>query len=40
MCALLSWLNYKHIVSYKILKKLTQALANSKEKRGTYAFSI
>lgn len=27
MCALFGWLDYKHIVPYKVLKKLTQALA-------------
>ena len=35
MCALFGWLDYKHIVPYKVLKKLTQALANAAEERGT-----
>lgn len=29
MCALFGWLDYKGIVPYKVLKKLTQALANA-----------
>ena len=37
MCALFGWLDYKGIVPHKILKKLTQALANSAEERGTDA---
>ena len=40
MCALFGWLDYKHIVPYKVLKKLTQALANSAEERGTDAAGI
>ncbi len=40
MCALFGWLNYKHIVPYKVLKKLTQALANAAEERGTDAAGI
>lgn len=40
MCALFGWLDYKGIVSYKILKKLTQALANAAEERGTEASGI
>ena len=35
MCALFGWLNYKGIIPKKILKKLTQALANAAEERGT-----
>ena len=35
MCALFGWLDYKGIVSDKLLKKLTQALANAAEERGT-----
>ena len=31
MCALFGWLDYKHIVPYKVLKKLTQLLANAPE---------
>lgn len=40
MCALFGWLDYKRIVPNKILKKLTQALANSAEERGTDAAGI
>lgn len=40
MCALFGWLDYKGIVPYKILKKLTQTLANSAEERGTDAAGI
>ncbi|MDE5772305.1 MAG: class II glutamine amidotransferase [Ruminococcus sp.] len=40
MCALFGWLDYKHIVPYKVLKKLTQALANAAEERGTDASGI
>jgi len=40
MCALFGWLDYKQIVPYNLLKKLTQALANSAEERGTDAAGI
>ena len=40
MCALFGWLDYKGIVPYKTLKKLTQALANAAEERGTDATGI
>lgn len=40
MCALFGWLDYKSIVPYNILKKLTQALANAAEERGTDASGI
>ena len=40
MCALFGWLDYKHIVPYKVLKKLTQPLANAAEERGTDAAGI
>jgi len=40
MCALFGWLDYKHIIPYNVLKKLTQALANSAEERGTDAAGI
>ena len=40
MCALYGWLSYKNIVPYKVLKKLTQALANAAEERGTDAAGI
>ena len=40
MCALFGWLDYKQIIPYNLLKKLTQALANSAEERGTDAAGI
>ena len=40
MCALFGWLDYKHIVPYKVLKHLTQSLANAAEERGTDAAGI
>ncbi|MDE5765504.1 MAG: class II glutamine amidotransferase [Ruminococcus sp.] len=40
MCALFGWLDYKHTISPKVLKKLTQALANAAEERGTDAAGI
>lgn len=40
MCALFGWLDYKHVIPHKILKKLTQALANAAEERGTDAAGI
>lgn len=40
MCALFGWLDYKGIVSYKTLRKLTQKLANAAEVRGTDATGI
>ena len=40
MCALFGWLDYRGIVSDKLLKKLTQALANAAEERGTDASGI
>ena len=40
MCALFGWLDYKGVVSDKMLKKLTQALANAAEERGTDASGI
>lgn len=40
MCALFGWLDYKGIVPCKTLKKLTQALANAAEERGTDASGI
>ena len=33
MCTLFGWLDYKGIVSNKLLKKLTQSLANAAEER-------
>ena len=40
MCALFGWLDYKHIIPHKMLRKLTQALANAAEERGTDAAGI
>ncbi|WP_297960301.1 class II glutamine amidotransferase [uncultured Ruminococcus sp.] len=40
MCALFGWLDYKGIVPYRVLKKLTQVLANAAEERGTDAAGI
>ncbi|MDE5771422.1 MAG: class II glutamine amidotransferase [Ruminococcus sp.] len=40
MCALFGWLDYKHGISQKVLKKLTQELANAAEERGTDAAGI
>ena len=40
MCALFGWLDYKGIVSNKLLKKLTQSLANTAEERGIDASGI
>lgn len=40
MCALFGWLDYKGIVPYRVLKKLTQSLANAAEERGTDAAGI
>ena len=40
MCALFGWIDYKGIVPYKVLKRLTQALANAAEERGTDAAGI
>lgn len=40
MCSLFGWLDYQGIVPYKIKRKLTQALANAAEERGTDASGI
>ena len=40
MCSLFGWLDYQGIVPYRIKKKLTQALANAAEERGTDASGI
>ena len=40
MCSLFGWLDYQSIVPYRIKKKLTQALANAAEERGTDAAGI
>lgn len=40
MCALFGWLDYRGIVPYRVLRKLTQALANAAEERGTDAAGI
>ena len=40
MCSLFGWLDYKSIIPTPVLKKLTQALANAAEERGTDAAGI
>ena len=40
MCSLFGWTDYAGIVPHKILRKLTQALANAAEERGTDAAGI
>ncbi len=40
MCALFGFLDYKDIVPYKVLRKLTQALANAAEERDADAAGI
>ena len=40
MCSLFGWLDYQGIIPYKIKRKLTQALANAAEERGTDAAGI
>ena len=40
MCSLFGWLDYKGIVPDRIKRKLTQALANAAEERGTDAAGI
>ena len=40
MCSLFGWLDYQGIVPHKVLRKLTQALANASEERGTDAAGI
>ena len=40
MCSLYGWLDYQGVVPHKILKKLTQSLANEAEERGTDASGI
>lgn len=40
MCSLFGWLDYQGIVPYRVKKKLTQALANAAEERGTDAAGI
>lgn len=40
MCSLFGWLDYQGVVPHKILKKLTQSLANAAEERGTDATGI
>ena len=37
MCSLFGFLDYQGIIPHKILRKLTQALANAAEERGTDA---
>ena len=40
MCSLFGWLDYQGIIPHKVLRKLTQALANAAEERGTDASGI
>ena len=40
MCSLFGWLDYQGIMPHRMLRKLTQALANAAEERGTYAAGI
>ncbi|MBR4628284.1 MAG: class II glutamine amidotransferase [Ruminococcus sp.] len=40
MCSLFGWLDYQGIVPHRMLRKLTQALANAAEERGTDAAGI
>ncbi len=40
MCAIFGWLDYKGMIPHRILQKLTQALANASEERGTDAAGI
>lgn len=40
MCSLFGWLDYQGIVPHRMLKKLTQALGNAAEERGTDAAGI
>ena len=40
MCSLFGWLDYQGVVPHKVLRKLTQALANAAEERGTDAAGI
>lgn len=40
MCSLFGWLDYQRIMPYRMLRKLTQALANAAEERGTDAAGI
>ncbi len=40
MCSLFGWLDYQRIIPHKVFRKLTQALANAAEERGTDAAGI
>ncbi len=40
MCSLFGWLNYEGVMPHRMLRKLTQALANAAEERGTDAAGI
>ena len=40
MCSLFGWLDYQGIMPHRMLRKLTQALANAAEERGTDAAGI
>ena len=40
MCSLFGWMDYQGVVPHKVLRKLTQVLANTAEERGTDASGI
>ena len=40
MCSLFGFLDYQGIILHKVLRKLTQVLANAAEERGTDAAGI
>lgn len=40
MCSLFGWIDYKGIIPHRVLRKLTQSLANAAEERGTDAAGI
>ena len=40
MCSLFGWLDYEGVMPHRMLRKLTQALANAAEERGTDAAGI
>jgi len=40
MCSLFGWINYEGVMPHRMLRKLTQALANAAEERGTDAAGI
>ena len=40
MCSLFGWLDYEGVMPHRMLRKLTQALANAAKERGTDAAGI